>query len=537
MSPFDLDPETNGFLLQTMPNVSSTPTAPPNFDPSSGQPWLKRLGYALEGFGAGMSGRESLYSRDRKKMIEEYHLGQQNKRLELDTFKTTYGMFDEAFKVLRKLPRDKRQNAIGVLAGQMDTVSKGAGAAFQAYAQFGDTDLEEVMMQMFGDRATVNALMNVTGGDEERFYKLIANKEFMENVQSNVDRKNLGTAYEKMGRLIRTPEDQIPEQIRSRIKRDKDGSVHLDMALLGEANAALAPDEQLTTGELKAIERHPERFVGLGFITPKMAEAVAQKNLTKERWGEPYQLAGKTVQKNEDTGQIREIGSMNINTKVDMREDQTFENERKLRESFETKSKKFINLRDYFVPVARFMESEGKKGKEPPSTTDLQLVYAYLQTLDPKDDRVSEGDFRRLSALKSIPESIGTAIQSVFTGYNLPTDVRREMYSTVARAFKEANRTQRKLEESEASLAHEYPGISPKRVVRQYSINEKGQGPLSFPGPRGEQPGVPSVEQIESEGKKNDWDEATIEKTIRDMHGEAGVRRWREKRSDQRMGR
>jgi len=504
------------------------------FDPREGMSGMQRLGLSLEGFGAGFHGRPSMFTRLRAQKIEEEELGLRKKRAEMEAFKATYGMFDEAFKVLRKIPTDKRGAAIGNLAKQMDTVSPGAGEAFRSYAQFSDPDLETAMMLLFKDPDTVKALMKVTGGDEERFFKLIQNKEVVQNIYDQVDRANLPAAHQKLSAIGKIPPDKVPESIRSRIKKDPEGNTFLDLGLLREFNKTLPYEQQLTEGELRTIERKPDQFAALGLVPPDVSKKVLEKNLTKERWGEPYSLSGKTVQKNLDTGQIREVGGggTNVNVKVDQREQQTFGNEEKLRGEFETGSKKFVVMRNYFVPVVRHRES--LKGKEPSSAVDLQLAYAYAQALDPKDTRITEGDFLRLQKLGSIPERIGTAIASVIQGYNLPDDVRDEMYGIASRSFKEMNRTQREHEERYVKLTTEYPDLSPGRVVKQYSLNPKGGKGINLGKPSKAGEDVPPLDQILEEAKSNNWDSATTERTIREMHGEAGVRQWRERRSDRR---
>lgn len=489
---------------------------------------LQKFGYALDAFGSGINGQDSRMDREIRQGMEAQKLEMQKKQEELAAFKATYGMFDESFKILKKVPVDKRANAIQQLGQKMDSVSPGAGQAFTAYANFNDADLESSAMNLFGDPAVSQALMKLSGGDETNFYKLITNPETVKMLTSQVDQKRLPGIVQKMSAIRSIPQDQIPKDLLPRIKKDSEGNIMLDTALLRTVNDRLPKEMRFTDGDFQTIQRNPDQFTSAGFVSPKLAEDIAKKDLEKNQWSDPYMLDGVQVQKNKDTGQIKEVVSRppSVRVQIDQKDSQVFEQEHKLRQDFDKASTKFQDMKSYFVPVARKIES----GKPLGPAESLQLAYAYAHALDPASDRITEGDFQRMEKLGSIPQRVGVAIKGVLGGYNLPEDIAKEMYTVAARNFKELNTRQRANEDRYTKMATEYPGLSPERVVKKYSLDEKGS-----PKPPVASEGKRSVEQINRDAAANGWSDLTTENVIRDMHGEDAVRKWRTKISEDRL--
>lgn len=489
--------------------------------------WQK-FAYGLNALGTGINGQESLLDRDIKHGMDAKRLDMEKKQQELTAFKATYGMFDESFKVLKKVPIDKRADAIQQLAGRMDSVSPGSGKAFTAYANFNDSDIEQSALQMFGDPEISKALLKMTGGDEDKFYKLVTSPETVKMLTGQVDQKRLPGIVQKMSAIRGIPEDQIPEDLLPKIKRDKEGNIMLDTSLLRTVNDRLPEKLRLNEGDFQTIQRNPDEFVSAGFVSPKNSSEVQKKELTKDEWGEPYNLDGQTVQKNQ-AGEIRQVTRApggNTNVKVDTQGNQVFTQEHQLRQDYDKQSAKFADMKAYFLPVARKVEAKKPLGP----AESLQLAYAYAHSLDPSSDRITEGDFGRLEKLGSIPQRVGVAIKSVLQGYNLPPDIAQEMYSVTSKQFGELNKKQRGTEDQYNRMATEYPGLSPERVVRKHSIDDKAS-----PKPPAAAEGKRPVAQIESDAKANGWSDLETERVIRDMHGEDEVRKWRTRASEERL--
>lgn len=491
---------------------------------------LQRFGYTLNSVGSAINGHESMMDREIGQGQKQRQIQMQEKQEELNAFKATYGMFDESFKVLKKVPKEKRAEAIQQLAKRMDGVSPGSGTAFTAYANFGDTDVEAAAMQMFGDPEISKSLLKLSGGDEANFYKLITSPETVKMLTSQVDQKRLPGIVQKMSSIRAIDPKDIPEDLLPRIKKDKEGNILMDMALLRTVNDRLPKEMRFTDGDFQSIQRNPDQFTSAGFISPKLSEDMAKKELEKERFGPVYEEGGVKFQKNLDTNKVTRVDgggtTVTVPVNVDQAGNQVFAQEHTLRTDYEKQSGKFKDMRTYFVPVAKKIES----GKPLGPAESLNLAYAYAHALDPANDRITEGDFKRLGDLGSIPQRIGVAIKSVLNGYNLPEDVAKEMYSVAARQYSGLNKNQRNLEDRYTRMSTEYPGLSPARVVTKYSHDDKGS-----PKPPAESQGKRSVDQISQDGKDNGWSDLTVENTIRDMHGEDAVRKWRTKASEERM--
>lgn len=497
---------------------------------------LEKFGYGLEAFGAGIQGRTPLHMRQSEAFRDQRNQEAKNKlegeQHRLAQFKATYGMFDEAFKMVKKIPPGYRKDAIAKMKSEMNNASMGSGDTFELWAQGDDDDVFGKALQLFSDPDVAKGFMTLAGDDETKFYELLRSPDIRKMIEGNVDQDRIPSVIQKLTQIRSLPTNDIPSELRDALEKHKteDGEYYLTDELIQAGNPHLPEELQLTPQELATISRRPEAFAGTGFIPPaKVAEINTEKiknqNKPKDKWGKPYSMDGAMVQENLSTGKVDSvIGRPPVPSIVSTGmppEAMIFEQEQKLRKEYDDQSKKYVDFKDYFVPVAKAYS--GGKTLTPPE--DLLLSYAYLHSLDPKADRITEGDFLRFRNLGSLPDRIWTGITAVLNGYNLPEDLRKEMFAVASRSFKELNKRQRSNETHYEGMATQYPGLNPARVVKKYSLDDTQPST-----PSGGKKEGPSYESILEEGKKNGWSDLQIEQTIKDFHGDEGVRRYKTER-------
>lgn len=100
--------------------------------------------------------------------------------------------------------------------------------------------------------------------------------------------------------------------------------------------------------------------------------------------------------------------------------------------------KDFLKTKPFFTSAAEYMADVTKDPKKATSASDRALFFQYQKMLDP-NDRVSEGDYRKLLQLGGLDERFVQYIRGLAEGNLLPDRVRRDMFAVMRRNFTRMN--------------------------------------------------------------------------------------------------
>jgi hypothetical protein len=144
-------------------------------------------------------------------------------------------------------------------------------------------------------------------------------------------------------------------------------------------------------------------------------------------------------------------------------ENQTFQQELSLRNSFMTQTKDFRDVRDAYGRIKT-------SGVNPSPAGDLALIFNYMKMLDP-GSTVREGEFANAQNAGSVPERIRAYWNKALEGTRLDENQRADFLERAKNLYKQSLSQAKKTESETKNLARSY-GLNADRVVTDIGIQD-----------------------------------------------------------------
>jgi hypothetical protein len=156
------------------------------------------------------------------------------------------------------------------------------------------------------------------------------------------------------------------------------------------------------------------------------------------------------------------------------REDKTFDQEKSLRDKWETSTKDFRDVRDAFGRIK-------VSAKDPSPSGDLALIFNYMKMLDP-GSTVREGEFATAQNSGSAWEILGAKYNKVMEGERLTPSQRADFVARARNLYKQQESQAKKSGEETRRLAKLYK-LDPERVVLDQGLfDDEPEPPVKTKG-------------------------------------------------------
>ena len=162
---------------------------------------------------------------------------------------------------------------------------------------------------------------------------------------------------------------------------------------------------------------------------------------------------------------------------------ESFDQEAKLRSSFEKQAGDFVKVRDAFGRIAA-------SATDPSAAGDLALIFNYMKVLDP-GSTVREGEFANAQNAGSVASSVRNMYNRVMTGERLNETQRADFVGRASKLYKSQLKGLEALEKDYTSKAKRY-GLDPENIITQYRVDYEQPGQAQQPTA---QPGQPQLSQ------------------------------------------
>jgi len=163
--------------------------------------------------------------------------------------------------------------------------------------------------------------------------------------------------------------------------------------------------------------------------------------------------------------------------------EEAFNQETKLRSSFEKQAGDFVKVRDAYGRITA-------SASDPSAAGDLALIFNYMKVLDP-GSTVREGEFATAQNAGGVGDRIMNMYNRVVSGERLNEKQRTDFVGRASKLYKSQLKGLEGLEKDYTAKAKRY-GLNPENIITQYRVDyEKQPGQAQQPPAQPGQPQQP----------------------------------------------